>query len=119
MRTSSPVMSGIRASSRSSNAARRVVAGQQGHFGNHELPALLAHGVRLAPILVGSCLYATVEELVRVQWLHDPGRDGALNLVADQPGERDRRICRACENLVALLPPADIAETVGTEQPTT
>ncbi len=46
----------------------------------HELPALLAHGVRLAPILVGSCLYEHARELTRVQWLHDPGREGALNL---------------------------------------
>src|SRR5437762_266891 len=36
-----------------------------------------------------------------------------------QPGERARRSCRPCETPVALRPPADIAETVGTEEPTT
>ncbi len=70
---------------------------------HHELPALVAHGVRLAPILVGSCLYEHARELTRVQWLHDPGRDGALNL-AEQVGERDRRITQACKKLIALLP---------------
>jgi TIR domain len=84
-----------------------------------ELPALVARGVRLAPVLVGSCMYTTVEEFVGVQWLHDPGREGALNLVAERPGERDRRIWRACENLMALLPPADLAQAFGPEAPST
>jgi hypothetical protein len=53
-----------------------------------ELPALHAHRVRLAPILVGACPYERVlPELAAVHWLHDPGRDGALNVVADRPGE--------------------------------
>jgi hypothetical protein len=69
-----------------------------------ELPALRERGVRLAPILVGTCVYERVlPELSAVQWLHDTGRDGALNLV-DQVGERDRRITQACEKLLGLLP---------------
>ncbi|MGH3804622.1 MAG: toll/interleukin-1 receptor domain-containing protein, partial [Pseudonocardiaceae bacterium] len=51
----------------------------------HEVPTLIEQGVRLAPVLVGECLWKRVPELDQVQWLHDPGRDGALNLVADQP----------------------------------
>jgi WD40 repeat protein len=69
-----------------------------------ELPALWEHEVRLAPILVGSCAHERVlPELAAVQWLHDTGRDGALNLV-EQVGERDRRIWQACEKLLRLLP---------------
>jgi hypothetical protein len=70
----------------------------------HELPALIAHGVRLAPVLVGTCGWSRVRELSGVQWLHDPGRDGALDLFSDRVGERDRRIWQACERLLALLP---------------
>lgn len=69
-----------------------------------ELPALVRAGAVLAPVLVGSCGWSHVPELARVQWLHDQGREGALNLVADRPGERDRRIWQACERLLELLP---------------
>src|SRR4051812_35058623 len=69
-----------------------------------ELPALLAQGVRLAPVLVGDCLWRHVPELADRQWLHDPGRDGALSLVASQSGERDRRLVGICDQLIALLP---------------
>jgi hypothetical protein len=69
-----------------------------------ELPALIARGVLLAPVLVGSCLWKQVPELACVQWLHGPGRDGALQLVADRPGERDRRLTAVCEGLIALVP---------------
>ncbi len=37
---------------------------------DHELPALLRHRVRLAPVLIGACRWQTVPELARVQWLH-------------------------------------------------
>jgi hypothetical protein len=74
----------------------------------HELPALVARRVRLAPVLVGDCLWASVPALAAVQWLHDPGRDGALNRVADQPGERDRRLRELCDRLVALVSPAAV-----------
>lgn len=70
-----------------------------------ELPALIAHGVRLAPVLVGDCFWDQVPELAQLQWLHDPERAGALNLVADQPGHRDRRLREICERLIALAPP--------------
>jgi hypothetical protein len=60
-----------------------------------ELPALIDNGVRLAPVLVGDCLWRRVPELERIQWLDDPGRHGALGLVADQVGERDRRLVGA------------------------
>ena len=70
-----------------------------------ELPALQAQQVRLAPVLVGACAHERVlPELAAVQWLHDPGGDGALNLDADKPGERDRRIWQASERLLNLLP---------------
>jgi hypothetical protein len=78
------------------------------------LPALMAHGVRLAPILVGSCLYEHARELTRVQWLHDPGREGALNL-AEQVGERDRRITQACTTMVGLLPQPAAQVTAGSK----
>jgi hypothetical protein len=71
---------------------------------DHELPALRAHGVRLAPVLVGSSFYEWVDDLAAAQWLHDPDGDGALNLVVDHPGERDRRIWQACRNLLTILP---------------
>lgn len=71
---------------------------------DHELPALLHHGLVLAPVLVGSCFWKHRRQLAQVQWLHDPDRDGALNLVAEHPGERDRRIWQVSERLVALCP---------------
>ncbi|MCA1674232.1 MAG: TIR domain-containing protein, partial [Actinobacteria bacterium] len=71
---------------------------------DQELPALIAREVQLAPVLLGDCLWTQVPELARVQWLHDPGRDGALKLVADRPGERDRRLTAICERLIALVP---------------
>ncbi|MGH3981676.1 MAG: TIR domain-containing protein [Pseudonocardiaceae bacterium] len=69
-----------------------------------EVPLLIRQGVRLAPVLVGECLWKQVPELDQVQWLHYPGRDGALNLVADQPGQRDRRLREICDRLIAVVP---------------
>ena len=40
-----------------------------------ELPALIAHGVPLVPVLLRHCRYRSVEELASVQWAHDPERD--------------------------------------------
>jgi NB-ARC domain/TIR domain len=74
-----------------------------------ELPALITQGVRLAPVLVGDCFWDQVPELAGVQWLHDPGREGALNLVANLPGVRDRRLRKICERLIALAPEGQIA----------
>ncbi|MDQ3886182.1 MAG: NB-ARC domain-containing protein, partial [Actinomycetota bacterium] len=74
---------------------------------DQELPALLAQGVRLAPVLVGDCFWTEVPELEQVQWLHDPGRDGPLNLVAD-PGLRDRRLREICDRLIEVTPQGDV-----------
>lgn len=71
---------------------------------DQELPALIAHGVRIAPVLVGDCFWDQVPELTQVQWLHDRGREGALNLVTD-PGQQDRRLRKVCERLITLAPP--------------
>jgi len=71
-----------------------------------ELPTLIRHGVTLAPVLVGDCMWQHVPELAAVQWLHDPDADGALGLHADPyaEAERDRRIRLACERLVQVAP---------------
>jgi hypothetical protein len=69
-----------------------------------ELPALSRHQVRLAPILIGDCLWREIPELAEVQWLHDPGREGALALHRDDVGQRDRRIRVACERLLRAQP---------------
>src|SRR5262249_27414655 len=69
-----------------------------------ELPALLERGVRLAPVLVHDCLWEHEPLLTSVQWAHDPGRDGPLDLDADREGERDRRLVQICRKVVALLP---------------
>src|SRR4051794_2515039 len=63
-----------------------------------ELPALLRHGVRLAPVLLRDCLYQQEPLLTGVQWAHDPGRDGPIAAAA--PRERDGRIVRVCKRLV-------------------
>ena len=73
---------------------------------DQELPALLRQGVRLASVLVGDCLWKYVPDLAKVHWLHDPGRDDALNLIADRPGQRDRRLREICEGLLQLVPAA-------------
>jgi tetratricopeptide (TPR) repeat protein len=70
-----------------------------------ELPELIRRRVRLASVLVGDCLWEHVPELASVKWLHDPGRDGALNLDVD-PGQRDRRLREICVQLIALAPQA-------------
>ena len=71
---------------------------------DQELPELIKQGVRLAPVLVGECLWRHVPELERVQWLHDPSRDTALNFLTDQPGLRDRQLRVICERLIAVAP---------------
>ena len=48
------------------------------------------------PTLVGDCLWHHVPELASVQWLHDPGRDGALGRYANNPAERDRCLVQIC-----------------------
>lgn len=70
---------------------------------DEELPALIRQGVRLAPVLVGDCLWKHVPELAQVEWLHS---DSALNLVANKPGQRDRRLREICDRLIAMMPDA-------------
>ena len=69
-----------------------------------ELPALVAHGVRLVPVLVGDCLWDPEPLLASVQWAHDPGRDGPL--AAADPREVNGRIVRACQKLLEIAPAA-------------
>ena len=76
---------------------------------DHELPALRRHGVRLAPVLIADCFWNAVPELATVQWLHDIERDGALSLIGDHAGERDRAIRRACERLLEVTPEPALA----------
>ena len=69
---------------------------------DRELPALLRHDVRLAPVLVADCYWEVIPELAAVQWLHDPGGDGPLGVHAENPAERDRRIYQACKQLLTM-----------------
>ena len=52
----------------------------------HELPVLVARDVPLACALVRKCRYATIDELERVQWAHDPIRDGPIAMAGDVDG---------------------------------
>lgn len=56
-----------------------------------ELPALVAREVPLACALLRRCRYAAVDELERVQWAHDPVRDGPIAMAGDVDGDRRRR----------------------------
>jgi WD40 repeat protein len=66
-----------------------------------ELPALIKARVLLVPVLVRPCLWDAVSALERVQWAHDPARDGAIAQAPDPEGE----IVRVCKKLLASLPP--------------
>ncbi|GIF21568.1 WD40 repeat protein [Actinoplanes tereljensis] len=68
-----------------------------------ELPALVARGVPLAPVLVRECLWDYEPVLQRVQWAHDPGRDGPLDRGGDSPSERDGRLVRVCRSLIGMV----------------
>ena len=67
-----------------------------------ELPALVAHGVRLVPVLVKPCRWYREPRLAAVQWAHDPGRDGPVAGSADPEGQ----IVRVCDRLLELGPVA-------------
>jgi hypothetical protein len=67
-----------------------------------ELPALIEDKVPLAPVLVQDCLWEHEPLLASVQWAHDPGRDGPLDVESDR--ERNRRLVQVCRKVVALLP---------------
>jgi WD40 repeat protein len=68
-----------------------------------ELPELVAHGVRLAPVLVRACLWEHEPLLAQVQWVHDPGRDGPLDRGRDSPATRDGRLVRICQRVIDLI----------------
>jgi tetratricopeptide (TPR) repeat protein len=51
-----------------------------------ELPALVARKVPLACALLRRCRYAAVDDLERVQWAHDPVRDGPIAMAGDVDG---------------------------------
>jgi hypothetical protein len=70
-----------------------------------ELPALIEQGALLVPVLVRASLWETVLALERVQWAHDPGRDGPVA----ESSSPDGPICRACKKLLELLIDADRA----------
>ena len=74
-----------------------------------ELPALVAAGARLVPVLVRPCLWQQVPTLRDLQFAHDPGRDGPL-AAARQAG-RDGRIVDICLRLLDLLPQTPAASS--------
>ena len=69
-----------------------------------ELPALVAHGVRLVPVLAEDCMWDHEPQLATVKWAHDPGRDGPLE--AADPREVTGRIVQACRKLLEVAPAA-------------
>ena len=73
-----------------------------------ELPALIEQRVRLLPVLVGDCLWRHVPSLARVQWLHDPGRDGPLDAIR-RAGRRNQRLRQICDRLLVEIPPAAVS----------
>jgi len=64
-----------------------------------ELPALIERGVHLVCVLVRPCLWEQVGALERVQWAHDPNRDGPVASSDDAEGQ----IVRVCKKLLDLL----------------
>ena len=82
----------------------------------NELPALCQYGVRLAPVLIGECMWEEEPELTQIQWLHDPGTDGSLALCGE--GERDQRIRLACQRLIEITPTQAAPASNATARPT-
>ncbi len=68
-----------------------------------ELPALVAHGVALAPALLHECPYDTIDALASVQWAHDPRRDGPIAAADDVDGA----IVRVITAVMAVLDDLD------------
>ena len=60
----------------------------------------------------GLMSYEQRRELADVQWLHDPIRDGALNLTGN-PGERDRQITLACRETCDAASTAARSDQIG------
>ena len=69
-----------------------------------ELPTLIDYGVRLAPVLIGECLWTHEPRLADVHWLHDIGRDSALSLAAGDRGRRDQQLAAVCQRLLDVIP---------------
>jgi WD40 repeat protein len=65
-----------------------------------ELPALIQRGVRFVCVLVQPCLWEELPVLERVQWAHDPDRDGPLSRSDDYQST----IVRICRTIRDLLP---------------
>ena len=65
---------------------------------DHELPALVEHGVRLAPVLVGDCLWQHDRRLEPLQWLH---HQPPLNLL--KGGRQDRQLRLVSEGLLQVV----------------
>jgi len=65
-----------------------------------ELPALIERSVPLVCVLVRPCLWEEEATLERVQWAHDPRRDGPVATSSDPEGQ----IVRVCRRLLSLLP---------------
>jgi hypothetical protein len=80
-----------------------------------ELPALVERKVRLAPVLLSDCLWEAEPLLASVQWVHDMGRDGPLDIYSDRKSERDRRLVQICRRLMELLPEEE--QSVETAEP--
>ena len=74
-----------------------------------EVPALVASGARLVPVLIRDCLFDEVALLREVQWAHDPVRTGAIS--SARGPVRDKRIKGVCLRLIDLLPEKE-AESV-------
>jgi hypothetical protein len=74
-----------------------------------ELPTLRAAGVRVVPVLVHECLWQEEPYVAGLQWAHDPGRDGPLDLHNERDGERDRRLTVLCQRVLELVPAAEVS----------
>ena len=76
---------------------------------DQELPALVARKVPLACALLRTCRYGVVDELERVQWAHDPVRDGPIAMAGDVDGA----IVQVVAALVGMLDAPPLAGTSG------
>jgi hypothetical protein len=74
-----------------------------------ELPALVERGVRLVCVLVHPCLWEELTVLERVQWAHDPERDGPLS----RSGDYQSTIVRVCRRIRDLLPATGVEARIA------
>ena len=71
-----------------------------------ELPALLERRIRLIPVLLRECLWDRVPAIERLQWAHDPRRDGAVATSQNPEGQ----IVQVCNELLSVLPEVIVPE---------